>query len=70
MTRHYNTRHDLRGTGHYPARLARRGLAKTPLMESLDSLRARQERRMAATGVPGWRPGTAASETEDTDVAA
>jgi hypothetical protein len=43
-----------RGKSNYPARLARRGLSKTPRMESLETLRTRQARRVEQTGGP-WK---------------
>lgn len=44
MSRKHNTQHPERGRSHYPERLAKRGLTKTPTMPTLDYLRAKQER--------------------------
>ena len=52
MSRHHNTQHPDRARSHYPARLAARGLSKAPAMESVESLRARQEARQRRTGSP------------------
>src|SRR5581483_7231102 len=41
MTRRFNTRH-FRKRSRYPERLAARGLSKAPMLESVDTLRARQ----------------------------
>jgi hypothetical protein len=43
MGRKYNCKHPGRGISNYPNRLARRGLSKSPTMEPLDRLRARQK---------------------------
>ena len=43
MSRKYNTKHPERGMSHYPERLARRDLSRTPEMESLSTLRKRQD---------------------------
>ena len=42
MSRKHNCKHPRRGLSNYPERLARRGLHKTPIMESLASMRQRQ----------------------------
>ena len=52
MSRKDNCKHPERGRSHYPARLAKRGLSKTPEMASLSNLRSRQAARVRDTGVP------------------
>ena len=42
MSRHYNTQHPERSRSRYPARLAARGLTKTPAMPTLENLRHKQ----------------------------
>jgi len=54
MTTKYNTKHPDRGRSRYGARLAARGLSKSPRLEDVDTLRDRQERREEATGYPWW----------------
>jgi hypothetical protein len=49
MSRHHNTKHPLRGVSHYPSRLKRRGFSKSPELESSETLRKRQEKRVAET---------------------
>ena len=49
-----NTQHPDRSRSNYPLRLAKRGLTRTPEMESLENLRSRQERREEQTGAPWW----------------
>lgn len=52
MSQKHNVKHPERGRSHYPARLAKRGLSKTPEMASLTNLRSRQAARVRETGVP------------------
>lgn len=51
MSRKHNCpKRGRRNKSHYPERLTARGLTKAPQMESVEVLRARQERRKAQTG--------------------
>lgn len=52
MSRKNCCKHPERGRSHYPERLTKRGLNKTPEMESLAQLRSRQAARVRDTGVP------------------
>lgn len=52
MSRKNCCKHPQRGRSHYPERLAKRGLNKTPEMASLTQLRSRQAARERDTGVP------------------
>lgn len=54
MSKKRNTKHPDRGRSNYPNRLVKRGLSKTPSMESIETLRKRQERREEETGFPYW----------------
>lgn len=56
MSRKHNAPHPDRGRSRYGERLVRRGLSKSPVMESVESLRTRQEARMKRTGFP-WNFG-------------
>jgi hypothetical protein len=52
MTTKHNCKHPLRGRSHYAARLAARGLSKSPRLEELEVLERRQIRREIETGAP------------------
>jgi hypothetical protein len=55
VSRKYNTKHNRR-VSNYPERLRRRGLGKTPVMETLETLRKRQRAKEPVIDVPyaGW----------------
>jgi hypothetical protein len=52
MSVKHNCKHPERSRSNYRARLTARGLAKAPTMETLETLRKRQEKRLELTGVP------------------
>lgn len=56
MSRKHNAPHPQRGRSHYRQRLAQRGYTggAQPHMDELDTLRARQQRRAAASAPPAW----------------
>lgn len=56
MSKHHN-KHPQRGKSNYPRRLRKRGLSKAPVMETLEALRVRQQRREDQTGFPFWTSG-------------
>jgi hypothetical protein len=47
MTRKYNARHPERSRSRYKQRLEKRGYSKSPMMESLQTLRNRQGERVS-----------------------
>lgn len=65
MSRKHNTKHNERGTSNYPRRLKRRGLAGTPVMETVEALQKRQDKREELTGVPYWTPGSESAQVAD-----
>lgn len=49
MSHKHNIKHPGRAKSRYPLRLAKRGLSKAPVMEDLETLTKRQERRVKDT---------------------
>jgi hypothetical protein len=54
MPRKYNCKHPERGLSNYARRLEKRGLKRTPEMESLSALQKKQAPKAKSSGYPEW----------------